>query len=389
MNRRLQKGGRTANVRCRNGPPTIMFRCALLAAAFVSMSLSLSATVTSKIWGKTAAGEEVQLFTLKNKAGVTAEITNYGGILIALQVPDKQGHLVDVVLGFDSLEPYLGKHPHFGCITGRYANRIGDASFDLDGVTYEVTANSGRNHIHGGKHAFDKKVWVTRILEDLNAVELSYTSADGEEGFPGKLDCTVTYRLTEDAALSIEYRAATDKPTVVNLTNHSYFNLAGEGSGDVLSQEMMIPAEDFTPTDDNLIPTGEIDSVLETPLDFTKPHAIGERIEAKFKPLQQAKGYDHNFILLGDGLKLAAKVKDPQSGRVMEVLTSEPGVQFYTGNHLKGVTGKKGHVYEARHGFCLETQKFPDSPNKPQFPSTVVRPEKPYLHTTIFKFSAE
>lgn len=366
-----------------------MSRCALLAAAFVSMSLSLSASVTSQVWGKTAAGQDVQLFTLKNKAGVTAQITNYGGILVSLQVPDKQGKLADVVLGFDSLEPYLGKHPHFGCITGRYANRIGGASFDLDGVTYEVTANSGKNHIHGGKHAFDKKLWAAKVLEESNAVELSYTSADGEEGFPGKLDCTVTYRLTEDASLSLEYRAVTDKPTVVNLTNHSYFNLAGEGSGDVLSHEILIAADDYTATDDHLIPTGEISSVAETPLDFTSPRLIGERIDAKFKPLQKAKGYDHNFILKGEGLKLAAKVKDPQSGRVMEVLTTEPGVQLYTGNHLKGVTGKKGHVYEARHGLCLETQKFPDSPNKPQFPSTVVRPEKPYLHTTIFKFSAE
>ena len=351
--------------------------------------MPVAASVTSQVWGETAAGEEVQLFTLTNEKGVEARIMNYGGILVSLKAPDRTGAIADVVLGFDTLAPYLGKHPHFGCITGRYANRIGGASFDIDGTTYEVTANSGKNHIHGGREAFDKKVWQARKLEAENAVELSYTSADGEEGFPGKLDCTVTYGLTADNALRIEYRATTDKPTVVNLTNHSYFNLAGEGSGDILGHELMIPAENFTPTDDSLIPTGEIESVLDTPLDFTKPRLIGERITSSFKPLLQGKGYDHNYVLSGTGEKLAARVKEPKSGRVMEVLTTDPGVQLYTANHVKGVTGKSGHVYESRHGFCLETQKYPDSPNKPQFPSAVVRPGEPYTHTTIFKFSAE
>lgn len=378
-----------------------MSRRALLAAAiaFMTPSLPAAASVTSQVWGKTSAGEDVQLFVLTNQNGMEARITNYGGIIVSLKVPDKAEKLADVVLGFDTLEPYLGKHPHFGCLTGRYANRIAGAAFEIDGVQYDVTANSGKNHIHGGKEAFDKKLWQAKILEGENAVELSYTSADGEEGFPGKLDCKVTYRLSENNALSIEYRAETDKPTVVNLTNHSYFNLAGEGSGDILDHELMIPAETYTATDDELIPTGEIASVLDTPLDFTTPHRIGERIAANFKPLMQGKGYDHNYIIpqptsgfgMGSGpsLPLAARVKDPKSGRIMEVMTSDPAVQLYTGNHLKSVKGKGGHVYEARHGFCLETQKYPDSPNKPQFPSAVVRPGEPYLHITIFKFSAE
>lgn len=366
-----------------------MLRCALLAAAFAFMSSSVPAAVTSEVWGKTAGGTEVMLFTLKNAKGAEARITNYGGIIVSLKMPDRAGQFADVVLGFDSLEPYLGKHPHFGCITGRYANRIGDASFKLDGATYEVTANSGRNHIHGGKEAFDKKVWEAAILAEKNAVELRYTSADGEEGFPGKLDCTVTYSLNDDNAFSIEYKAVTDKPTVVNLTNHSYFNLAGEGSGDILDHELIIPADSFTSTDDSLISTGEIESLLGTALDFTRSHKIGERINHPFKPLQQGLGYDHNYVLNGTGLKLAARVKDPKSGRVMEVQTTDPGVQLYTGNHLKDVRGKGGHVYESRHGFCLETQKFPDSPNKPQFPSAVLRPGETYQHTTIFKFSTE
>ncbi|MBV6499824.1 MAG: Aldose 1-epimerase [Prosthecobacter sp.] len=356
---------------------------------FLTMSAAVQASVTSEPWGKTAAGEEVRLFTLKNPNGMEAHITNWGGIIVSLRVPDKAGALADVVLGFDTLEPYLGKHPHFGCITGRYANRIGGAAFVIDGVQHQVTANSGKNHIHGGTAAFDKKLWQAAALPEQNAVEMRYTSADGEEGFPGKLDCTVTYTLTTEGGLRIDYRAVTDKPTVVNLTNHSYFNLAGEGAGDILGHELMIPAEQFTATDDALIPTGELESVIGTPLDFTTPHVIGERIGASFKPLVQGVGYDHNYVLKGSGMKLAARVKDPKSGRVMEVSTTDPAVQLYTGNHLKGVKGKGGHVYEKRHGFCLETQKYPDSPNKPQFPSAVLRPGETYQHTTLFQFSAE
>jgi aldose 1-epimerase len=361
----------------------------VLAALLIAMTAHIHATVTSEVWGKSPVGEEVQLFTLKNSKGVEARITNWGGIIVSLKVPDKAGQFADVVLGFDTLAPYLEKHPFFGAITGRYANRIGGASFKIDGVEYPITANSGKNHIHGGKVGFDKQVWKTTLLADKNAIEMRYTSADGEEGFPGKLESIVTYTLTEASELRIDYRATTDKPTVINLTNHSYFNLAGEGSGDILGHAIMIPADQFTATDDHLITTGELDSVIGTPLDFTKPHLIGERIGADYKPLVQGIGYDHNYVLKGSGLKLAARLKDPKSGRVMEVRTTDPGVQLYSGNHLKGVKGKSGHVYEKRHGLCLETQKFPDSPNKPQFPSPVLRPGETYEHTTVFQFSAE
>ncbi len=365
----------------------MIFRAIL--AAILILSICAQGAVTGEPWGTTAAGESVDLFTLTNARGTTAQVTNYGGIIVAIKIPDKAGKIADVVLGFDSLAPYLGKHPHFGCLTGRYANRIGGASFTLDGVEYQVTANSGKNHIHGGKANFATIVWEARILAEQNALELRYTSADGEEGFPGKLECRVTYTLTETNELQIKYQATTDKPTVVNLTNHSYFNLAGEGSGDVLGHELTIPAETFTATDDDLIPTGELEPIQGTALDFSKPHLIGARIDFSYKPLLQGKGYDHNYVLKGEGLKLAARAKDPQSGRVLEVFTTEPGVQLYTGNHLKGITGKSGHIYEKRHGFCLETQKFPDSPNKPQFPSAALRPGETYLHQTTFKFSAE
>ncbi|HEY1049670.1 MAG TPA: aldose epimerase family protein, partial [Prosthecobacter sp.] len=257
--------------------------------SIASMSHAAGPSLESAVWGKTAAGEEVKLFTLRNANGVEARIINYGGIIVSMKVPDKNGRLADVVLGFDTLEPYLGKHPHFGCITGRYANRIGGAKFMLDGQEVKVTANSGKNHIHGGKVAFDQKVWSAKELrtDDSVGVELAYTSPDGEEGFPGTLKSTVTYKLTKDNALELHYAATTDKTTVVNLTNHSYFNLAGEGSGDILGHELTIPTEQFTPTDDDLIPTGEITSIKGTPLDFSTPHVIGARIGADFKPLVQ------------------------------------------------------------------------------------------------------
>ncbi len=345
--------------------------------------------VTSETWGALKSGEPVELFTLRNARGMVARITNYGGIIVSLTAPDRDGKFADVVLGFDSLAKYEEKNPFFGCITGRYANRIGGAAFKIDGKEYKVTANSGKNHIHGGKVGFDKKVWRGAKVEKDGAagVEMTYRSADGEEGFPGNLDCKVRYLLMDDDALEIHYEARTDAPTVVNLTNHSYFNLAGEGSGDILGHEMTIPAAGFTATDDALITTGEIVPVAGTPLDFNTPHIIGERIGADYKPLVQGIGYDHNYVLGPGDMKLAARVRDPKSGRVMEVVTSEVGVQLYTGNHLKGAQGKGGHVYEKRHGFCLETQRFPDSPNKPGFPSAVLRPGQTYKHTTIFKFS--
>lgn len=345
--------------------------------------------VTSEPWG-THNGQKVELFTLTNKNGVEAKITNYGGIILSLTAPDRTGAFADVVLGFDSLDRYVARNPFFGCITGRYANRIGNASFKIDGREFQVTANSGKNHIHGGKVGFDKKVWkASKVTRNGAAgVSMRYRSTDGEEGYPGNLDCTVTYLLANDNALEIEYMATTDAPTVINLTNHSYFNLAGEGSGDILGHEMTIYADQFTPTDAELITTGELEPVTGTPLDFTTPHRIGERISADFEPLRIGKGYDHNYVLNGRGMKLAARVRDPKSGRVMEVHTSESGVQFYTAN-LLNTTGKKGHAYGARSGFCLETQRFPDSPNKPHFPTAVLRPGDTYQHTTVFRFSAE
>jgi aldose 1-epimerase len=355
-----------------------------------STSSTSMSRVTSESWGTLKSGAKVDLFTLTNKNGMEARIANYGGIIVSLKVPDKTGKLADVVLGFDSLGEYENKNPFFGCITGRYANRIGNASFKIDGTEYKVTANSGKHHIHGGKVGFDKKLWKASKITKSGAVgvAMKYRSPAGEEGFPGTLDCTVTYLLTDDNALEIDYTATTDAPTVVNLTNHSYFNLAGEGSGDVLGHELMIPAEKFTPTDDALITTGEIASVIGTPLDFTSPRRIGERIGAGYKPLIQGKGYDHNFVLSGSGMKLAARVRDPKSGRVMEVRTTEPGVQLYTANHTNAI-GKGGHSYKPRSALCLETQRFPDSPNKPSFPSASLRPGDTYQHTTEFKFSIE
>lgn len=347
--------------------------------------------VTSENWGTLQSGQKVELFTLRNKGGMEARITNYGGIIVSLTAPDKAGKMADVVLGFDSLAQYEERNPFFGCITGRYANRIGGAAFKIDGTEYKVTANSGKNHIHGGKVGFDKKVWKARKLKKSGAVgvEMTYRSPAGEEGFPGTLDCKVTYLLTDDNALEIAYTATTDAPTVVNLTNHSYFNLAGAGSGSILNHELMIPADQFTPTDDALITTGELASVAGTPLDFNVPHRIGERIGSDFKPLVQGKGYDHNYVLNGRGMKLAARVREPKSGRVMEVRTTEVGVQLYTGNHLKVTNGKGGKAYPARAGFCLETQRYPDSPNKPHFPTAVLRPGDTYQHETSFHFSAE
>jgi aldose 1-epimerase len=348
-------------------------------------------SVSASDWGSTKDGQAVKLFVLRNASGMEVRITNYGGIITHLWVPDSKGELADVVLGFDSLEPYLGRHPHFGCITGRVANRIGGAAFELDGKRFEVTANAGKHQLHGGKEGFARKLWraqTVRIGGDAG-VEMTYTSADGEEGFPGNLSCTVTYLLTPDNALEIRYAATTDQPTVVNLTNHSYFNLGGEGSGSIVDHELTLNATAFTPTDDDLIPNGEIESVLGTALDFTQPTRIGDRIEAPFKPLLQGKGYDHNYVLQGSGLRLAARARDPKSGRVMTVRTTTPGVQLYTGNHLNGVQGKSGHSYGKRSGFCLETQHFPDSPNRPEFPSVVLRPGDAYQQTTIFAFSNE
>ncbi len=351
------------------------------------------ATVEKMDFGKTADGTAVDLYLLTNTKGMKAKIITYGGIITELHVPDRAGKFEDVVLGFDELKSYLAGHPFFGCITGRYANRIAKGKFTLDGKEYTLATNNGPNHLHGGKKGFDKYVWKAESFEaaDGVGVKLSHRSPDGDEGYPGNLSVIVTYTLTNQNELKIDYTATTDKATPVNLTNHSYFNLAGAKSTEnILGHELILAAEKYTPTDDELIPTGEIKSVQSTPLDFTKPAAIGARIkEIKATPV----GYDHNFVLAGGagkGPHFAAKVLEPKSGRILEVLTTEPGVQLYTGNFLDGkVKGKGGVAYSQYHGFCLETQHFPDSVNKPNFPSVILKPGETYRTTTIYKFSVK
>ncbi len=342
-------------------------------------------------FGKMPDGQAVDLYTLTNKNGVQVAITNYGGIIVSILAPDRNGKMADVVLGFDNLKGYLGTQPFFGALVGRYANRIAHAKFTLDGHEYKLAQNDGPNTLHGGLKGFDKKVWTARELKGNEpAIELTYLSKDGEEGYPGNLSVKVVYTLSNDNGVKIDYTATTDKDTVLNLTNHSYFNLAGEGTGDILKQQMMINADKFTPVDATLIPTGELRSVQGTPFDFRKSTAIGARIEDKDEQLKLGHGYDHNFVLnrKGPGLSLAARATDPASGRVLEVLTTQPGVQLYTGNFLDGkIHGKGGKVYGHRAAFCLETQHFPDTPNHPKFPTAELKPGQMYHQVTVFKFS--
>ncbi len=363
---------------------------ALGALASATLGQASESGVTRTPFGETSGGEPVMLYTLTNAHGLRAEIIEYGAIVVSLDVPDRNGQLGDIALGFDDLESYVKRNPLFGAVVGRYANRIANASFHLDGVKHRITANNGKNHIHGGGNKrFDKVVWKGSPFQrdDEVGVRLLHFSPDGEEGFPGNINCMVTYSLTNENELKIHYAATTDKPTVLNLTNHSYFNLAGAGNGDVLGHEMQIHAPWYTPAGEGLIPTGEIHRVKGTPLDFTEPHRIGARIAE----LTETQGYDHNYVLdsaYGSSI-LAARVYEPSTGRVMEVFTTEPGVQLYTSNGMKNVKGKDGAVYDRYFGFCLETQHFPDSPNKPHFPSTVLRPNRKYESETIFKFSTK
>ena len=335
-------------------------------------------------------GAPVKLFTLTNSKGMSAKVSGYGAALTELHVPDRNGTVANVVLGFDNLDAYLKRHPFFGVTAGRVANRIAKARFTLEGREYILAANNGQNHLHGGLKGFDKVLWQGKGLPPAGreiAVKFSYFSKDGEEGYPGNLSVTVTFTLTEDNELKIDYQATTDKATPVNLTNHSYFNLAG--SGDTLGHEVTIHAERYTPIDAELIPTGEIASVNHTPLDFTKPMPIGARID-KLKPVPG--GYDHNYVLNSGGksLALAAQVYEQQTGRVMEVFTTEPGIQLYTGNFLDGkVSSHGGVVYNQHAGLCLETQHFPDAVNHANFPSTILRPGESYKSTTIYKFGTK
>jgi aldose 1-epimerase len=340
-------------------------------------------------FGQTPDGQDVFVYTLANSKGLRARITNFGAALVSLEVPDRDGNLTDVVLGFDDVKGYTEQTAYLGVTVGRYANRIGNARFTLDGVEYVLSANHGAHHLHGGTKGFDKALWNTREVvaaEDEAWVKMTYLSQDGEEGYPGNLQCTVTYVLTNADELRISYEAETDKRTVVNLTNHSYWNLAGHDSGDILGHELLLHSEKFTLIDTELIPTGIIASVQDTPLDFTKPKKIGARLR------QTGSGYDHNFALSGEvgTMKPCARVREPKSGRIMEISTTEPGFQLYTANHLDGsLVGKKGKAYGEHAGLCLETQHFPDSPNKPDFPSTVLEPGARYASTTVHKFSTE
>ena len=347
---------------------------------------------------KTDDFDRIQLFTLKNKAGTEIKITNYGAILTSIRVADRNGKFADVALGYNGVEGYINAvdKPYFGAIVGRYGNRLAKGSFTLDGETYSLAKNNDPNHLHGGVVGFDKVVWDAKPIEGKNfsGLELSYLAKDREEGYPGNLACKVTYKLTDDNEIVMEYHATTDKATPVNLTNHTYFNLAGEGSGDILDHLVHLNADHYTPVDQTLIPTGEIAPVKETPFDFTIEKSIGKDINQVNDQLQFGRGYDHNFVLnkkgKADKMTLAATVYEQKSGRFLEVLTEEPGVQFYTGNFLDGrLTGKAGKPYLNRGGFCLETQHFPDSPNQPTFPSTILRPSENYSTKTIFRFSVK
>jgi aldose 1-epimerase len=347
--------------------------------------------VEKSSFGTTKDGLAVDLYTLTNANGVVARIITYGALLTELHVPDRNGATADVVLGFRTLKGYESDHPYFGATIGRVANRIAKGKFKLNGQEYTLATNNGPNHLHGGLKGFDKRVWKAQPVSvaGVPAVRFAYTSADMEEGYPGALTATVTYTLTHSNELRLEYTATTDKPTIVNLANHSYFNLAGEGQGTILDHELTIMADRFTPVDDTLIPTGEIASVRGTVMDFNRSTAIGARIKEVSGPAPG--GYDHNYVLSHGGgvLAMSATVREPKSGRVMEVLTSEPGVQLYTGNFLDGtITGKAGIAYQKNFGFCLETQHFPDSINHPNFPPVVLQPGRPFKSTTVYRFFA-
>lgn len=345
-------------------------------------------------FGTDHQGREISRYTLANSQGMAVDILTYGGIISAIRVPDRDGRSGNVALGFDGLDDYLKVQPYFGAIVGRYANRIAKARFSLDGTEYSLTANNGPNSLHGGGLGLDKKIWTASTLDTQDGVALSLhcLSPDGEEGYPGNLDVTVVYSVTQSNELRMDYTATTDKPTVLNLSNHTYFNLVGEGSGSIEGHLLRLNASHFTPVDETLIPTGEIVPVAGTPLDFTQPATIGGRIRDRHRQLLLGQGYDHNFVIDNHtgGLALAAQVYEPTSGRRMVVHTDQPGVQFYSGNFLDAtLTGPSGHRYRQGDGFCLETQHFPDSPNQKDFPSTVLHPGEIFRSTTVYGFATD
>jgi aldose 1-epimerase len=370
-------------------------RISLALLLLLSVALVASAQITKQSFGKTADGQNIDLYTLRNAHGVEAKVTNYGGILVSLKVPDRNGKFDDVVLGFNDLDSYLTKNdPYLGAIIGRYGNRIAKGRFTLNGVEYKLAVNNGENHLHGGIKGFDKVVWTGHEMKSKAgpAVVLTYLSKDGEEGYPGNLNVRVVYTLTNNNEIKIDYTATTDKDTVTNLTHHSYFNLAGEGNGDILNHLVTINANRFVPTDAGSIPTGELRNVAGTPFDFLKATAIGARINNDDEQLKLGNGYDHTWVINGRAgtMRLAATAYEAGSGRVMQVWTTEPGVQFYTGNFLNGtLTGKSGKLYARRNGFCFETQHYPDSPNQPSFPTTTLKKGQTYKSTTIYRFSTK
>ncbi len=378
----------------------IITACAVLGLVCVTTMASGQATPSGKVarvdkakYGVSKDGAAVDIYTMTNANGIIAKVITFGALLTELQVPDRTGALSDVVLGFKTLEGYEGAHPYFGATIGRVANRIAKGKFRLGGQEYTLATNDGPNHLHGGNKGFDKRIWRAQIMPaaaDGVAVKFTYVSADGEEGYPGTLTASVTYTLTNRNEIRLDYLATTDKATPINLTNHSYFNLAGEGTGDILGHELTIMADRFTPVDATLIPTGEIAMVRGTVMDFLRPTAIGARIDQV--PGAAPSGYDHNYVLNHGGgvLAVSAMVREPKSGRVMEVLTTEPGVQLYTGNFLDGtITGKAGVAYRKHFGFCLETQHYPDSINHPAFPPAVLEPGRTFKSTTVYRFSAK